>query len=178
MKAPIAPITSPPPSAGYQGHLRADERFYLTLDKPLLVYQRHGGLVVVPFTLAGGRHVLCVRIDPLTDDETVEIIPAYPRDPGAALEALVEGLDAVRDATTQARERGHDEAVRLCERAVGAIETAARDAAEARYTPQPEWRQQAPALPSSRRARSLPIATPPVRARRVAQPASARAWPR
>ncbi len=66
MKAPIAPITSPPPSAGYQGHLRADERFYLTLDKPLVVYQRRGGLVVVPFTLDGAPHVVCVRIDPLT----------------------------------------------------------------------------------------------------------------
>jgi len=168
MKAPIAPITSPPPSAGYQGHLRADERFYLTLDKPLLVYQRRGGLVVVPFTIAGGApHVVCVRIDPLDDDEAVEIIPSYRRDPGLALEALVEALDAVRSATAQARERGHDEAVRLCERAVGAIETAAQEAAESRYMPQPEQRQQASALPSSRRVRSLP--PPPLRARRVAQ---------
>jgi len=165
--APIAPITSPPPSAGYQGHLRADERFYLTLDKPLVVYQRRGGLVVVPFTLDGAPHVVCVRIDPLTDAETVETVPAYQRDPGAALGALVEGLDAVRDAITRARARGQDDAVRLCERAVGAIQTAAQDAAEARYTPQPEWRQQAPALPSARRIRSLP--PPPLRARRVAQ---------
>ncbi len=144
------------------------ECFYLDLDKPLLVYQRHGGLVVVPFTLAGARHVVCVRIDPLDDNETVESIPAYPRDPDAALEALVEALDAVRGATAQARERGHDEAVRLCERAVGAIETAAQDAAEARYTPHPEWRQQAPALPSSRRVCSLPT-PPPLRSRRVAR---------
>jgi len=168
MKAPIAPITSPPPSAGYQGHLRADERFYLTLDKPLLVYQRRGGLVGVPFTIAGGApHVVCVRIDPLTDDETVEIIPSYRRDPGMALDALVEALDAVRGTTAQARERGHDEAVRLCQRAIGAIQTAAQEAAEARYTPPSERRQQAPALPSSRRVRSLP--PPPLRARRVAQ---------
>jgi len=177
MKAPIAPITSPPPSAGYQGHLRADERFYLTLDKPLVVYQRRGGLVVVPFTLDGAPHVVCVRIDPLTDAETVETVPAYPRDPGAALEALVEGLDAVRGVATQARERGHDEAVRLCERAVGTIQIAAQDAAATRYTPQSERRQQAPALPSARRVRSLPTSTPLVRARRVAW-ASAGAWPR
>jgi len=177
MKAPIAPITSPPPSAGYQGHLRADERFYLTLDKPLLVYQRRGGLVVVPFTIAGGApHVVCVRIDPLTDDETVEIIPAYPRDPGMTVEALVEGLDAVRGVATQARTRGHDEAVHLCHRAVEVIETAAQDAAEARYTPQSERRQQAPVLPSSRRVRSLP-ASPPVRSRRVARSSSG-VWPR
>jgi len=141
--------------------------FYLDLDKPLVVYQRRGGLVVVPFALDGARHVVCVRIDPLDDDETVEVIPAYPRDPDAALEGLIEALDAMRGVVTQARERGHDEAVRLCERAVGAIQTAAQDAAEARYTPQPEWRQQAPALPSSRRIRSLP--PPPLRARRVAQ---------
>ncbi len=170
MKAPIAPITSPPPSAGYQGHLRADERFYLTLDKPLVVYQRRGGLVVVPFTLAGGRHVVCVRIDPLDDNETVEVIPAYPRDPDAALAALIEALDAVRGVATQARTRGQDEAVRLCERAVGAIEAAAQDAAETRYTPQPERRQQAPALPSSRRIRSSPPS--PMRARRVARTAA------
>ncbi len=144
--------------------------FYLDLDKPLLVYQRLGGLVVVPFAIDGARHVVCVRIDPLDDDETVEIIPCYRRDPGLALDALVEALDATRGATTQARERGHDEAVRLCERAVGAIQTAAQDAAEARYTPQPEWRQQAPALPSSRRVRPLP--PPPLRARRVARTAA------
>jgi len=124
------------------------ERFYLDLDKPLLVYQRRGGLVVVPFTLAGGRHVVCVRIDPLTDDETIAIIPSYWRDPGTALEALVEALDAVRGATAQARARGHDEAVRLCERAVGAIQTAAQDAAEAWYTPQSEQRERVlPRLP-------------------------------
>jgi len=146
------------------------ECFYLDLDKPLLVYQRRGGLVVVPFTLAGARHVVCVRIDPLTDDETVEVIPSYRRDPGMALTALVEALDAVRGATAQARERGHDEAARLCERAVGAIETAAQDAAEARYTSQSEWRQQAPALPSSRRVRSLP--PPPLRSQRVARTAT------
>lgn len=143
------------------------ELFYLDLDKPLLVYQRRGGLVVVPFTIAGARHVVCVRIDPLDDDETVAVIPAYPRDPHMALDALVEGLDAVRDATVQARERGHDEAARLCERAVGAIQTAAQDAAETRYTSPSERRQQAPPLPSSRRVRSLP--PPPLRARRVAQ---------
>ncbi len=146
------------------------ECFYLDLDKPLLVYQRRGGLVVVPFALNGAPHVVYVRIDPLDDDETVEIIPAYPRDPDAALEALVEALDAVRGATAQARDRGHDEAVRLCERAVGAIEAAAQDAAETRYTPQSEWHQQAPPLPSSRRVRSLP--PPPVRARRVARTAA------
>jgi len=146
------------------------ERFYLDLDKPLLVYQRRGGLVVVPFTLDGAPHVVTVRIDPLDDDETVEIIPCYRRDPGMALEALVEALDAVRGATAQAWERGYDEAVRLCERAVGAIEAAAQDAAEARYTPHPEWRQQAPALPSSRRVRSLP--PPPLRSRRGARPAA------
>ena len=175
MKAPIAPITSPPPSAGYQGHLRADERFYLTLDKPLVVYQRRGGLVVVPFALDGAPHVVCVRIDPLTDDETVEIIPSYRRDPGLALEALVEALDATRGATTQARERGHDEAVRLCERAVGAIETAAQDAAEARYTPQSERRPTLPLADAARRVR--PPSTPPVRSRRGAR-ATAGAWPR
>jgi len=150
-----------------QGHLPPLELFYLALEKPLLVYQRRGGLVVVPFTIAGARHVVCVRIDPLTDDETVEVIPSYRRDPGMALTALVEALDAVRGATAQARERGHDEAVQLCERAVGAIETAAQDAAEARYTLQSEWHQQAPPLSSSRRVRSLP--PPPLRARRVAQ---------
>jgi len=175
MKAPIAPITSPPPSAGYQGHLRADERFYLTLDKPLVVYQRRGGLVVVPFAVDGAPHVVCVRIDPLTDDETVEIIPSYRRDPGLALEALVEALDAVRGATAQARERGHDEAVRLCERAVGAIETAAQDAAEARYTPQSERRPTLPLADAARRVR--PPSTPPVRSRRGAR-ATAGAWPR
>ncbi len=169
MKAPIAPITSPPPSAGYQGHLRADERFYLTLDKPLVVYQRRGGLVIVPFALDGAPHVVCVRIDPLDDDETVEVIPAYPRDPGMALEGLIEVLDAMRGVVTQARERGHDEAVRLCERAVGAIQTAAQDAADVRYASQSERRQQAPALPSARRIRSLP--PPPLRARRVARTA-------
>jgi len=153
------------------------ECFYLDLEKPLLVYQRRGGLVVVPFTIAGARHVVCVRIDPLDDDETVEVIPAYPRDPDAALEALIEALDAVRGVATQARERGHDEAVRLCERAVGAIQTAAQDAAEARYTPQSERRQQAPPLPSARRVRSLPASTPLVRSRPVAR-ASAGAWAR
>jgi len=140
---------------------------YFDLSRPLLVYQRRGGLVVVPFTLDGAPHVVCVRIDPLDDDETVEVIPAYPRDLDAALAALIEALDAVRGATAQARERGHDEAVRLCERAVGSIETAAQDAAEARYTPPSERRQQAPALPSSRCVRSLPPSL--VRARRVAQ---------
>ena len=164
MKAPIAPITSPPPSAGYQGHLRADERFYLTLDKPLVVYQRRGGLVVVPFALDGAPHVVCVRIDPLTDAETVETVPAYPRDPDAALEALVEGLDAVRGVATQARERGHDEAVRLCERAGGAIQTAAQDAAEARYTPQSERRQSAKTALVARHGHATPPS--PVRSRR------------
>ncbi len=145
------------------------ECFYLDLDKPLLVYQRLGGLVVVPFAIDGAPHVVCVRIDPLDDDETVEVIPAYPRDLDAALAALIEALDAVRGVVTQACERGHDEAVRLCERAVGAIQTAAQDAAEARYTPQPERRQQAKGLDASRRVRSLPASTPPVRARRVAR---------
>jgi len=144
------------------------ECFYLGLDKPLLVYQRRGGLIVVPFTIDGAPHVVCVRIDPLTDDETVTIIPSYRRDPGLALEALVEALDAVRGATAQARERGHDEAVRLCERAVGAIQTVAQDAAEARYTPQPERQQQAAVQESGRRVRSGSAATPPVRSRRVA----------
>ncbi len=144
------------------------ECFYLDLDKPLLVYQRRGGLIVVPFTIAGARHVVCVRIDPLTDDETVEIIPSYRRDPGLALDALVEALDAVRGATAQARERGHDEAVRLCERAVGAIEAAAQEAAESRYMPQPERHQQASVQESGRRVRSGSAATPPVRSRRVA----------
>ncbi len=147
------------------------ECFYLDLDKPLLVYQRRGGLVVVPFTIAGGApHVVCVRIDRLDDDETVEVIPAYPRDLDAALAALIEALDAVRGVVTQARDRGHDEAVRLCERAVGTIQTAAQDAPEARYTLRPEWHQQAPALPSSRRVRSLP--PPPLRSRRVARTAA------
>jgi len=153
------------------------ECFYLDLDKPVLVYQRRGGLVAVPFTLAGAPHVVCVRIDPLDDDETVEIIPSYRRDPGMALDALVEGLDAVRGVVTQARERGHDGAVRLCERAVGAIEAAAQDAAEARYTPQSERRRQAGALPSTRRVRSLPPSTPPVRVSHVTR-ASTGAWPR
>jgi len=154
------------PTARRQAHLRSDERFYLDLEKPLIVYQRRGGLVGVPFTLDGVPHVVCVRIDPLDDAETVEIIPAYPRDPGLALAALVEALDAVRGVVTQARARGHDEAVRLCERAVGAIEAAAQDAATARYTPQPERRKQAKGLDASRGARSLPTATPPARARR------------
>ncbi len=96
------------------------ELFYLDLDKPLLVYQRRGG------------------------------------------------LDAVRDTTVQARERGHDEAVRLCERAVGVIEAVAQDAAEARYTAHPERRQQAAVQESGRRVRSGSAATPPVRSRRVA----------
>ncbi len=154
------------------------ECFYLDLEKPLIVYQRRGGLVVVPFMLDGAPHVVCVRIDPLDDDETVEIIPAYPRDPGLALEALVEALDAVRSVVTQARERGHDEAVRLCGRAVAAIQTAAQDAAEARYTPQPQRQQQAAVQGSVRRVRSGSAATPPVRSRRVAPPASVRSWPR
>jgi len=175
MKAPIAPITSPPPSAGYQGHLRADERFYLTLDKPLVVYQRRGGLVIVPFTLDAAPHVVCVRIDPLTDAETVATVPAYPRDPGAALEALVEALDATRDATAQARERGHDEAVRLCERAVGAIEVAVQDAADVRYASRSERRPTLPLADAARRVR--PPTTPPVRSRRGAR-ATAGAWPR
>jgi len=148
------------------------ECFYLDLDKPLLVYQRRGGLIVVPFTIAGAQHVVCVRIDPLTDDETVEIIPSYRRDPGLALDALVEALDAVRGATAQARERGHDEAVRLCERAVGAIQIAAQDAAESRYMPQPERRRQAGAVSVPRRGRSLP--PPPLRSRRVARTAPSR----
>ncbi len=81
------------------------ECFYLDLDKPLLVYQRRGGLVVVPFTIAGGApHVVCVRIDPLDDDETVEVIPAYPRDLDAALAALVEALDAMRGVVVNAGE--------------------------------------------------------------------------
>ncbi len=160
-----------------QDHLRPDERFYLTLEKPLIVYQRRGGLVVVPFAIDGAPHVVCVRIDPLDDDETVEIIPSYRRDPGMALEALVEGLDAVRGVVTQARERGHDEAVRLCERAVGTIEAAAQDAAEARYTPQSERRQQATVQGSTRRVRSLPASTLLVRSRPVAR-ASGGAWAR
>ncbi len=151
------------------------ELFYLDLNKPLLVYQRRGGLVVVPFAIDGRPHVVCVRIDPLTDDETVTIIPAYPRDPHMALDALVEGLDAVRDTTVQAHERGHDEAVLLCERAVGAIQTAAQDAAEARYTPQPEQRQQAGALVPARRV--CPPSTPLVRSRPVAR-ASGGTWAR
>jgi len=130
--------------------------------------------VVAPFTIAGIRHVACVRIDPLDDDETVEIIPAYPRDPGLALAALVEGLDAVRGVVTQARERGHDEAVRLCQRAVGAIQDAAQDAAEARYTPPSERRQQAGVVSPPRRGRALSV--PPERSRRGAR-ASAGAWP-
>ena len=164
MKAPIAPITSPPPSAGYQGHLRADERFYLTLDKPLVVYQRRGGLVIVPFALDGAPHVVCVRIDPLDDDETVEVIPAYPRDPGMALEGLIEALDAMRGVVTQARERGHDEAVRLCERAVGAIQTAAQDAADVRYASQSERRQSAKTALVARHGHATPPS--PVRSRR------------
>ncbi len=143
---------------------------YFDVSRPLLVYQHRGGLVVVPFTLDGAPHVVCVRIDPLDDNETVEIIPSYRRNPCMTVDALVEALDAVRDATAQARERGHDEAVRVCERAVGAIQDAAQEAAEARYTPQPEWHQQAPARPSSRRVRSLP--PPPLRARRVARTAA------
>ena len=158
-----------------QGHLPPIELFYLDLDKPLLVYQRHGGLVVVPFTLAGGRHVVCVRIDPLDDDETVEIIPSYRRDPGMALEALVEALDATRGATAQARERGHDEAVRLCERAVGAIEVAVQDAADVRYVSRSERRPTLPLADAARRVR--PPSTPPVRSRRGAR-ATAGAWPR
>ncbi len=165
-------------TARRQAHLRSDERFYLDLDKPLLVYQRAGGLVVVPFTIDGAPHVVTARIDPLDDDETVEVIPAYPRDLDAALAALIEALDAVRGVVTQARERGHDEAVRLCGRAVAAIHTAAQDAAEARYTPQPQRQQQAAVQGSVRRVRSGSAATPPVRSRRVAPPASARAWPR
>jgi len=153
------------------------ECFYLDLNKPLLVYQRRGGLVVVPFAIAGARHVVCVRIDPLDDDETVEVIPSYRRDPGMALTALVEALDAMRGVVTQARERGHDEAVRLCERAVGAIQDAAQDAAEARYTPQPEQRQQATVQGSTRRVRSLPASTSLVRSRPVAR-ASGGAWAR
>jgi len=135
------------------------------------VYQRRGGLVVVPFTLDGAPHVVCVRIDPLTDAETVETVPSYRRDLDAALAALIEALDAVRGVVTQARQCGHDEAVRLCQRAVGAIQTAAQDAVEARYTPQSERHQQVVPL-----GHMLP--PPPLRARRVAQPASARAWPR
>ena len=159
-----------------QEHLRSDERFYLALDKPLLVYQRRGGLVVVPFAIAGGApHVVCVRIDPFDDDETVDVIPAYPRDLDAALAALIEALDAVRGVVAQARERGHNEAVRLCERAVGAIEGVAQDAAEARYASRSERRQQAGALDAARRVR--PPSTPPVRSRRGAR-ATAGAWPR
>jgi len=160
MKTRTTNATPSPALDGYQGHLRPDERFYLTLEKPLIVYQRLGGLVVVPFASDGAPHVVCVRIDPLDDDETVDVIPAYPRDLDAALAALIEALDAVRGVVIQARERGHDEAVRLCERAVGAIEAAAQDAAESRYTPQPERRKQAKGLDASRRARSLSIATP------------------
>ncbi len=163
------------PTARRQAHLRSDERFYLDLDKPLLVYQRRGGLVVVPFTIAGARHVVYVRIDPLDDDETVEVIPSYRRDPGLALEALVEALDAVRSATAQARERRHNEAVRLCERAVGAIEGVAQDAADVRYASRSERRQQAGALDTARRV--WPPSTPPVRSRRGAR-ATAGAWPR
>jgi len=162
-------------TARRQAHLRSDERFYLDLDKPLLVYQRAGGLVVVPFTIDGAPHVVTARIDPLDDDETVEVIPAYPRDPGLALAALIEALDAVRGVVTQARARGHDEAVRLCERAVGAIQTAAQDAAEARYTPQSERRQQAGVVSPPRRGRALSV--PPERSRCVAR-ASGGTWPR
>jgi hypothetical protein len=150
------------------------ECFYLTLDKPLIVYQRRGGLVVVPFSIDGAPHVVCVRIDPLTDAETVEVIPAYPYDAGRTVEALVEALDATRAATTRARDRGHDDAVRLYERAVGAIQDAAQDAVEVRYMPRPERRQQAGAVPVPRRGRALSVL--PERTRRPVQ-AFARAWP-
>ncbi len=155
----------------------SSEQFYLDLARPLLVYQRRGGLVVVPFTLDRAPHVVTVRIDPLTDDETVEIIPSYRHNSGMALAALVEGLDAVRDTMVQARERGYDEAVRLCQRAVGAIEAAAQDAAEARYTPWSERRQQATVQGSTRRVRSLPASMPLVRSRPVAR-ASGGTWAR
>jgi len=150
----------------------SSEQFYLDLARPLLVYQRRGGLVVVPFTLDRAPHVVTVRIDPLTDDETVEIIPSYRHNSGMALAALVEGLDAVRDTMAQARERGHDEAVCLCERAVGAIQDAAQDAAEARYTTQPEQRPQVGAVSPQQRVRSVP--TRPMRSRRGARTASSR----
>jgi len=82
------------------------ECFYLDLDKPLLVYQRRGGLVVVPFTLTGARHVVCVRIDPLDDDETVTIIPAYPRAVSARHRRPLSGRAVERE---RPRGRGRDD---------------------------------------------------------------------
>lgn len=121
----------------YQGHFRADERFYLTLEKPLLVYQRAGGLVVVPFAIDGAAHVVAVRIDPLTDAETVEIIPARSHDPRATLAALVEALDALEAMRDRAQTQRHSEAVRLSTRALVAVRREGQALAETRVQPVP-----------------------------------------
>ncbi len=94
---------------------------YLTLERPVLVYQRHGGLIAVPFDLDGAPHVVTVRIDPLTDAETVAIIPACAHDPRAALAALVEALDALEGVRDRAQAQGRRDAVRLSERALAAL---------------------------------------------------------
>jgi len=93
---------------------------YLTLERPVLVYQRHGGLIAAPFDLDGAPHVVTVRIDPLTDAETVAIIPACAHDPRATLAALVEALDALEGVRDRAQAQGRRDAVRLFERAAQA----------------------------------------------------------
>lgn len=125
-------MTPPSIARDYQGHLRSDERFYLSLDKPLFVYQRQGGLVVVPFDLDGVPHIVTVRIDPLTDAETVQVIPARAHDTRATLAALVEALDTLQDVRDRAQVQGRGDAVRLSERALVALRREGQVLAETR----------------------------------------------
>ncbi len=108
---------------------------YLTLERPVLVYQRHGGLIAAPFDLDGAPHVVTVRIDPLTDAETVAIIPACAHDPRATLAALVEALDALEGVRDRAQAQERRDAVRLFERALVALRREGQTLAETRAQP-------------------------------------------
>jgi len=72
-----------------------------------------------------------------------------------------------------------DDALRLYERAPGAIQETAQAVAEVRYTPRLERPQQAAVQGSACRGRSLPAAPSLVRVQHVTRTrASAGAWPR
>ncbi len=110
---------------------------YLLMERPVIVYQRHGGLIAVPFDIDSAPHVVAVRIDPLTDAETVALIPACLHDSRATLAALVEALDALQDVRDHAQATGHDEAYRLCQRALAAVRREGQALAETRAQPTP-----------------------------------------
>jgi hypothetical protein len=97
------------------------EQPYLTLERPVIVYQRAGGLIAVPFDLDGAPHVVTVRVDPLDDSETVALIPACSHDTRATLAAFAEALDALEDVRDRAQVQGRVDAVRLSERALAAL---------------------------------------------------------